>query len=47
MVPTTQAQEGGTHLGALRGLRPSTMQGFPLDLHRRHVFSPGGKSHFI
>lgn len=39
--------QDGTHLGALRGLRPSTMQAFPLDLHRRHVFSPGGKSHFI
>ncbi|OCH92371.1 hypothetical protein OBBRIDRAFT_456534 [Obba rivulosa] len=37
----------GTHLGALRGLRPSTMHGCPPPLQRLHVFSPVGNSHLI
>ena len=36
-----------TYLGAFRGFRPSTTQMCPLALHRAHVFSFGGKWHFI
>jgi hypothetical protein len=36
-----------THFGAVLGLRPSTIQTCPPDLHRLHVLSFFGKSHFI
>jgi len=36
-----------TDLGADRGLRPSTMHGWPPDLQRLQTFSFAGKSHFI
>lgn len=36
-----------TYLGALRGLRPSTIQVLRLPLHLLHVFSPWRNSHRI
>lgn len=36
-----------TYFGTFLGLRPSTMHTCPPDLHRLHVFTSFGKSHFI
>jgi hypothetical protein len=45
--PLSDQIERRTYLGAVRGLRPSTIQAWPPALHLLHVFSFFGKSHFI
>ena len=40
-------QNISTYFAGIFGFRGSTMQMCPPDLHRLHVFSPFGNSHFI
>jgi hypothetical protein len=40
-------RHGATHLGAERGLRPSTTHWCPLFLQRLQTVASAGKSHFI
>lgn len=48
MDATEGSQTGEiAHFGAFLGFRPSTIHSCLPDLQRLHMFSPGGKKHFI